>query len=89
MGDRAIPAEESAAELSEAAAVLVDVVAVDNVQTQADREEEREEQGHQDDKLGGSKDRSENNGHKPNDAESPQRTGKCGISDLLCDYIAK
>lgn len=40
MGDGAIPAPEPAAELSEAATVLVDVVAIHDVQTKADREEE-------------------------------------------------
>ena len=85
MGDGAVPAEEPAAELPEAAAVLIDVVTVDDVETEADREEEGEEQGHQDDELGGSKDRGEDDGHEPNDAEGPQRAGKGCISDLLCD----
>lgn len=40
LGDGAIPAPEPAAELSEAATVLVDVVAIHDVQTKADREEE-------------------------------------------------
>lgn len=86
MGDGAIPAPEPAAELSEAATVLVDVVAIHDVQTKADREEEREEQGHQDNELGGSEDGGEDDRHEPNNAESPQRAGKSGIADLLGDY---
>ena len=85
MGDGAIPAEESTAELSKAPSVLADVVTVHDVQTQTNREEEGEQEGHDDDEFGCSEDGREDNRHEPDDAERPQRAGEGGVSNFLSD----
>lgn len=85
LGDRAVPAPESAAALSKAAAEFSDVVPVRDVHAQRDGEEEREEHRDEVDELSHAGGYSDNEADDAQDNIRPDGALKGGKTDLLSD----
>jgi hypothetical protein len=83
LGDGTIPAPEPTAELAEAAAKLLDVLFVGDVDAQADGIEECEEHRHQNDPFHSTGGKRDDETDDPNHHVCPHRALESGVPNLL------